>query len=49
MEYPPIPNALASKSLTMQMQRVQNRALHNVVRDTDDLYKTAEELIIYFR
>ena len=34
MEYPPIPNALASKSLTLQMQRVQNRALHNAVRDT---------------
>ena len=27
MEYPPISNALASKSLTLSMQRVQNRAL----------------------
>ena len=27
MEYPPIPNALASKSQKLQMQRVQNRAL----------------------
>ena len=44
MEYPPIPNALASKSLTLQMQRVQNRALHNAVRNTEDRYKTVEEL-----
>ena len=44
MEYHPITNALASKSLTLQMQRVQNRALRNVVRDTDDWYKTVEEL-----
>ena len=44
MEYPPIPNALASKSHTLQMQRVQNRALHNAVRDTEDWYKTVEEL-----
>ena len=44
MEYPPIPNALASKSLTLQMQRVQNRALPNAVRNTEDRYKTVEEL-----
>ena len=44
MEYPPIPNALASKSLTLQMQRVQNRALYNAVRNTEDRYKTVEEL-----
>ena len=44
MEYPPIPNASASKSLTLSMQRVQNRALHNAVRDTDDRNKTIEEL-----
>ena len=44
MEYPPIPNALASKSLTLQMQRVQNRALRNAVRNTEDRYKTVEEL-----
>ena len=44
MEYPPIPNALASKSLTLNMQSVQNRALRNAVRDTDDRNKTIEEL-----
>ena len=44
MEYPLIPNALASKSLTLNMQRVQNRALRNAVRDTDDRNKTTEEL-----
>ena len=44
MEYPPIPNALASKPLTLQMQRVQNRALRNAVRDSDDRYNTVEEL-----
>ena len=44
MEYPPIPNALTSKSLTLQMQRVQNRALRNAVKDTDVRYKTVEEL-----
>ena len=49
MEYPPIPNALASKFLTMQMQRVQNRALHNAVRDTEDRYKTVEELVNLFK
>ena len=32
MEYPPIPNALASRSLTLKMQRVQNRALKYAVK-----------------
>ena len=44
MEYPPIPNALASKSLTLQMQRVQNRALWYSVKGTDDWHKTTEQL-----
>ena len=44
MEYPPIPNALASKSLTLKMQRVQNRALWYAVKGTDDRHKTIEQL-----
>ena len=44
-----IPNALASKSLTLSMQRVQNRALHNAVRDTDDRNKTTVELHTQFQ
>ena len=45
MEYSPIPNALASKSLTLKMQRVQNRALWYAVKGTDDRHKTIEQLI----
>ena len=44
MEYPPIPNALATKSLTLKMQRVQNRALRYAVKGTDDRHKTIEQL-----
>ena len=44
MEYPPIPNALASRSLTLQMQRVQNKALRYAVIDTDDRDKNIEQL-----
>ena len=44
MEYPPIPNALASKSLTLKMQRVQNRALQYAVKGTDDRHKTIKQL-----
>ena len=44
MEYPPIPNALASKFLTLKMQRVQNRALQYAVKGTDDRHKTIEQL-----
>ena len=48
IEYPPVPNALASRSLTLQMQRVQNRALRNAVNDTDDRDKTIEQLHALF-
>ena len=49
IEYPPIPNALASKSLTLKMQRVQNRALQYAVKDTDDRHKAIEQLHEMFK
>ena len=48
MEYPPIPNALASRSLTFKMQRVQNKALKYAVRGTDDRDKSIEQLHTLF-
>ena len=48
IEYPPIPNALASKSLTLQMQREQNRALRYAVKETDDQNKTIEQMHTLF-
>ena len=47
-EYPPIPNALASRSLTLKMQRVQNKALKYAVRSTDDWDKNIEQLHTLF-
>ena len=44
MEYPPVPNALASRTLTLKMQRVQNRALRYAVKGIDDWHKTTEQL-----
>ena len=44
MEYLPIPNALALKFQKLQMQRVQNRALKNAARDTDNRHLTIEQL-----
>ena len=44
MEYPPIPNALASNSLKLNMQRIQNLALCNAVRGTEDSHMTVEQL-----
>ena len=44
MEYPPIPNALASKSQKLQMQRIQNRALKYAARDTENRHLTVEQL-----
>ena len=44
MEYPPIPNALASNSLELKMQRAQNIALCNAVRGTEDSHMTVEQL-----
>ena len=48
MEYPPIPNALAPWSLTLKMQRVQNKALKCAVRGTDDRDKSIEQLHALF-
>ena len=44
MEYPPIPNALASNSLKLKMQHAQNTALRNAVRGTEDSHMTVEQL-----
>ena len=44
MEYPTIPNALASNSLKLKMQRIQNSALRNAVRGTEDSHMTVEQL-----
>ena len=44
MEYPPIPNALASNSLKLKMQRIQNSALCNAVRGTEDSHMTVVQL-----
>ena len=49
MEYPPIPNALASNSLKLKMQRIQNSALRNAVRGTEDSHMTVEQLHEKFR
>ena len=48
LEYPPIPNALASRSLTLKMQRVQNKALKYAIRGTDDRDKSIEQLHTLF-
>ena len=44
MEYLPIPNALASNSLKLKMQCVQNSAQRNAVRVTEDSHMTVEQL-----
>ena len=43
LEYLPIPNALTSNSLKLKMQRVQNSALRNAVRGTEDSHMTVEQ------
>ena len=44
MEYPPIPMTLATKMHIMKMQRVQNKALKQAVRDTDDRHMTIKNI-----
>ena len=44
MEYPPIPVALASRASIMKMQRVQNRALIQAVKGTEDRQLTIKEI-----
>ena len=44
MEYLPIPVALASRASIMKMQRVQNRALTQAVKGTDDRHLTIKEI-----
>ena len=44
MEYPPIPMTLAANAHIMKMQRVQNMALKQAVRDTDDRYMTIKNI-----
>ena len=44
MEYPPIPVALASRASIMKMQRVQNGALKQAVKGTDDRHLTIKEI-----
>ena len=44
MEYPIIPIAIASKSNIQKMQVVQNAALRQAVRGTDDRHPTIKEI-----
>ena len=44
LEYPVIPNAIASRTNMLKMQRVQNKNLRNISRYTDNSDKNAEEL-----
>ena len=44
MEYPIVPIALASKSNISKMQIVQNMALKQAVRDTEDRFMTLEDI-----
>ena len=44
MEYPPIPIALASRTIVIKMQRVQNKELKMAVRDTEDRYATLKDI-----
>ena len=44
MEYPPIPIALASKTSHLKMQKVQNAALKQAVRGTDDRHLTVQDI-----
>ena len=44
LEYPVIPNALASKKQLIRMQRIQNQSMRFIARNTEDRSKAMEQL-----